>query len=160
MHFKSTGGPNSVGRRGPGVPRDYDERRRRTATVARTGDALDHLAASIGGKVVKCNPSTSNRGHDIEVVAEERHVVVEVSDVADNGNANSKMTKDLATLLGAPSDAELLLAVSETSGRWLTNGSSLIPARLGASCQLEAEVPADHDLPTWIVTVERAPVRA
>lgn len=126
------------------------------ATVARTVDALDHLAASVGGTVVKCNPSTSDHGHDIEVVADERQVVVEVSDVAGNGNANSKMTNDLTTLLAASPDAELLLAVSETSGRWLTNGSSRTPGRLGASCRLEAKVPAEHDLPTWIIAVERA----
>lgn len=130
------------------------------ATVARTVDALDHLAASVGGTVVKCNPSTSDDGHDIEVLAKERHVILEVSDVAGNGNANGKMTKDMTTLLGARSDAELLLAVSETSGRWLIGGNSSIPGGLGASCRLMAQVPADRDLPTWIVAVDREPREA
>lgn len=129
------------------------------ATVARTVDALDHLAVSVGGTVIKCNPSTSDDGHDIEVLAEERHVIVQVSDVAGSGNANGKMAKDLTTLLGARSDAELLLAVSETSGRWLADGNSSIPGRLGASCRLVAQVPADRDLPTWIVAVDRTPAR-
>lgn len=126
------------------------------ATVARTADALDHLAASVGGTVVKCNPSTSDDGHDIEILADERYVILEVSDVAGSGNANGKMTKDLTTLLDARADAELLLAVSETSGRWLIDGKSSIPARLGASCRLVAKVPADRDLPTWTVAITRA----
>lgn len=125
------------------------------ATVARTVDALEYLAASVGGTVVRCNPSTSDVGHDIEVVAGERHVVVEVSDVAGSGNANGKMTKDLTTLMGASADAELLLAVSETSGRWLTSATVSTPARLGAQCRLVAKVPADRELATWIVAVDR-----
>lgn len=32
--------------------------------------------------------------------------------------------------------------------------------RLGASCRLEGKVPTDHDLPTWIITVEHALVEA
>lgn len=124
------------------------------ATVARTVDALDYFAQRVGGTVIKCNPSTSNLGHDIEILADGTHLIVEVSDVAGHGNANNKMTKDLTTLLEATAGAKLLLAVSERSGRWLT--SSSIPERLGANCRLVAEVPPDRHLPTWIVAVDRA----
>lgn len=124
------------------------------ATVARTVDALHHLATDVGGSVTKCNPSTSDDGHDIEVVDGERHVIVEVSDVAGSGNANGKMSKDLATLLGADPNAEWLLAVSENSGRWLTRAESGNAARRGASCRVLAQVPAARDLRTWIVAVE------
>lgn len=127
------------------------------ATVARTVDALDYLANAVGGLVVKCNPSTSNDGHDIEVFADGRHLIVEVSDVAGSGNANNKMTEDLTALVGASADAELLLAVSENSGRWLTGGNSSVPGGLGASCQLLAQVPPGCDLQTWIVAVDRTP---
>lgn len=127
------------------------------ATVARTVDALDYIAAAVGGTVVKCNPSTSDCGHDIEVLTRERHVVVEVSDVAGKGNANAKMSKDLATLVQASPDVELLLAVSENSGRWLTNTRTSIPARLGVKCTLVTKTPPDSELATWIVGVERTP---
>lgn len=127
------------------------------ATVARTVDALDHLATAVGGSVIKCNPSTSDDGHDIEVLADGRHVIVEVSDVAGSGNANNKMTKDLATLVGSSPDAELLLAVSENSGRWLIRANSSTPARQRARCRLVAQVPPNRDLRTWIVAVDRIP---
>ena len=127
------------------------------ATVARTVDALEHLATAVGGTVIKCNPSTSDDGHDIEVVADGRHIIVEVSDVAGSGNANNKMTKDLTTLVGASPEAELLLAVSESSGRWLTRAKSSIPARYQARCRLVAQIPPDRDQETWIVAVDRIP---
>lgn len=127
------------------------------ATVARTVDALEHLARTVGGTVMKCNPSTSDDGHDIEVLADGRRVIVEVSDVAGSGNANGKMTQDLTTLMGSIPEAELLLAVSESSGRWLTGARSSIPGRLGARCRLVAHVPANRDLQTWIVAVDRLP---
>lgn len=112
------------------------------ATVARTVDALDHLATSVGGTVIKCNPSTSDNGHDIEVLADERHVIVEVSDVAGSGKANNKMTKDLTNLVGSSPDAELLLAVSENSGRWLTRANSSTP------CATRGEVPTRGSVPS------------
>lgn len=127
------------------------------ATVARTVDALEHLATTVGGTVIKCNPSTSDDGHDIEVLANGRRVIIEVSDVVGSGNANSKMTKDLTTLVGSSPEAELLLAVSETSGRWLTGGKSSIPGRHKAKCRLVAQVPVSRDLQTWIVAVDRFP---
>lgn len=127
------------------------------ATVARTVDALEHLATAVGGTVIKCNPSTSDDGHDIEVLADGRHVIVEVSDVAGSGNANNKMTKDLTTLVGSSPEAELLLAVSESSGRWLTRAKSSPPTRHQASCRLVAQVPSDRELKTWIIAVDRIP---
>lgn len=121
------------------------------ATVARTVDALHHLARDVGGSVKKCNPSTSDDGHVIEVVAQDRHVIVEVSDVAGGGNANGKMSEDLAALLDSDQNAQLLLAVSENSGRWLTRSDGGNAVRRGASCRLLAQVPADRDLQTWII---------
>lgn len=124
------------------------------ATVARTVDALHYLAAEVGGSVAKCNPSTSDDGHDIEVVAGQRQVLVEVSDVAGGGNANGKMTKDLATLLSSDESAERLLAVSEKSGQWLTRANGGNAARRGANCRLVAQVPSDREMQTWVVAVD------
>lgn len=126
------------------------------ATVVRTADALRFLADTAGGVVRACNPTTSDAGHDVEVVGDDgTHWIVEVSDVAGRGNANGKMVKDLTTLLAGPSDARLLLACSPTSSAWLTNPRTATVARLGVRCRRVATVGDDPDVATHVVAVER-----
>jgi hypothetical protein len=82
---------------------------------------------------------------------------VEVSDVAGRGNANGKMTKDISTLLGAPGDARLLLAVSPPSAAWLTSPRTSTLRGLGARCQPVAVLGDDPRVATNIVGVARVP---
>ena len=117
------------------------------STVHRTCDALHWVASQTDLEVHRCNPSTSSLGHDIEAKNSRRHVLIEVSDVAGEGNANNKLQKDLVTLLHAywtatgssvpETGPDLMLAVSPSSAAWLT-GKTAIPEGLGAEVVFEA----------------------
>jgi hypothetical protein len=124
----------------PGQP--FAELVNQLATIERLLDAIDWAERQGMTHVDECHPTTS-RGpagrcsHDLVVTAQGSKMVFEVSDVAgNNGNGNSKITNDLATLLGgwtsrgktkAPctctdtngNPATKLLAVSPVSGAWL-----------------------------------------
>lgn len=132
-------------------------------TVHRTCDALQWVASQTGLEVHRCNPSTSNFGHDIEAKSSRRHVLTGVSDVAGKGNANNTLRKDLVTLLHAywtAPDAgvsamgpELMLAVSPSSAEWLT-GKTGVPKDLGAQVVSEARVSyAEGQSPTSLFYV-------
>jgi len=132
------------------------------ATVERLIGALGWAGNNGMTDVEECHPTTSRGAkgtcsHDLVVSNNVDKMVFEVSDVAGDGNANKKIVRDLATLLGGQTSrgnvkpgcsctgpstrpARKFLAVSLSSGKWLVDTRPGATVHVGGSAST-----------TWIV---------
>jgi hypothetical protein len=149
------------GRLVPGGEQPFSEVVNQLATIERALDALA-WALSVGATFLwVCNPTTSSQGHDLVVgTLDAPTMIFEVCDVAGPGNSNLKMIKELTSVLLCPrignchcGPARRMLAVSESSARWLESFAHRGGALPGTGPVSVKVVNRPEGLGTWIIEV-------
>lgn len=133
------------------------------ATIERLHDTIDWIMTTQPNwtHVHHCNPTTSNKGHDLAVGDTTFAMAIfEISDVAGAGNANGKMVKDLNTVTSCMVTgcicalASRYLATSHSSGQWLLQCQTKGRYPGGVLTRIKLQFLAQPPDPgTWIVQV-------